>query len=515
MLFETGNLITLAIVLVFFVAYHRLTANNRSLEKVKRLADKLQSEMNEYVAERAEELKHYGIDLDVQQKAAKIALDKLQEAQAAVAEKSQTIGTIAERFREYDQVLARLMEMTGKVDQNLARIHEDENFAEGVNRKLELAKKSLAALERELPLLRETFEQDAQRSLDTFRDGIMDELNNDLRSVRAELDAARDEAQKAQENADQARDSIALEAEKALNSAQQRAGEIEDAAFKTLVESFDAKLSSLGQETGKHVSELRSAIVEFKESWSREAQGMLQDIGARIDSVRSEMSTAVAETTEKLRAAFEKATAEETQIATLVDDAKKKVADTLADLTSLETSLTASMEATKATVEEEFASFGQAFEDHRTRFEENFNAETAGLQTTLAGLRSDLETLKKSSFEGTREKLSGFENEMMQDLTEKKADSFKQLDSWLSEMEKTLNGITDEASIRRKAEETAHLEEFRSHMTKLRDDLHGQLEKMRLNIETIRERISAQNAAAMKELSALEALAESAKVKPS
>ena len=52
------NLITLVIVLVFFFIYHRLTANNRSLEKVKKLAERLQGELGDYVATRAEELKH-------------------------------------------------------------------------------------------------------------------------------------------------------------------------------------------------------------------------------------------------------------------------------------------------------------------------------------------------------------------------------------------------------------------------------------------------------------------------
>jgi hypothetical protein len=163
MLFSIGNLITLGIVLIFFFVYHKLTANNRSLEKVKRLADKLEVQLNDYVGERAEELKHYGIDLDVQQKAAKIALEKLQTAQAAVAEKAEAVGVIAERFKEYDEVLAKLMDMTARVDENLKRVHEEEVFAEGVNRKLDLAKKSLAAIEREMPLLREGFAQDAQK----------------------------------------------------------------------------------------------------------------------------------------------------------------------------------------------------------------------------------------------------------------------------------------------------------------------------------------------------------------
>ena len=58
MLFSIGNLITLVIVLVFFIIYHKLTAHNRSLEKVKKLAERLQAELGSYVETKSEELKH-------------------------------------------------------------------------------------------------------------------------------------------------------------------------------------------------------------------------------------------------------------------------------------------------------------------------------------------------------------------------------------------------------------------------------------------------------------------------
>ena len=86
MLFSLGNLITLAVVIAMFVAYHLLTADNRSLEKLKRLGDKLKAELGSYVESKAEEVKHYGIDLDVQQNAAKVVLEKIQEAQATLDE---------------------------------------------------------------------------------------------------------------------------------------------------------------------------------------------------------------------------------------------------------------------------------------------------------------------------------------------------------------------------------------------------------------------------------------------
>jgi len=462
MLFSIGNLITLVIVLVLFVIYHRLTANNRSLEKVKRLSEKLQNDLGDYVGTRAEELKHYGIDLDVQQKAAKIALEKLQAAQSAVTEKAEAMGAIADRFKEYDEVLAKLMEMTARVDENLSRIHEDETFAEGVNRKLDLAKKSLTAIERELPLLRESFAQDAQRTIETFRDSILNELQDGLANTAAELNAARDEAMAAFSQAQTARALVDEELEKALVTAKERASSVEDEAFATLTNSFDqrlrdlsqstdAQLSQLGKDTAQHVGELRSAIGEFKENWRNEAQAMLSDMTAKLGEAEDIFAKKATEIAELLDKSSEQAKKAESDFILVAAKNKKDVDATLNEIKALEDSLMASMETTKTRIEEEFAGFGQAFEDHRTRFEENFAAETSALGGSLVKLGKDIETLKASAYDSTERKLEGFEDELLSELSDRKSEVFKQLDVWLSEMEKTISGIAEEAGTRKKA----------------------------------------------------------------
>jgi len=542
-----GNLVTLAIVLVFFFAYHRLTANNRSLEKVKKLAEKLQNDLDGYVGSRSEELKHYGIDLDVQQKAAKIALEKLQAAQAAVSEKAEAIGQIADRFKEYDEVLAKLMDMTARVDQNLARIHEDETFAEGVNRKLELAKKGLAAIERELPLLRESFAQDAQRTVDEFRDGVLADLQEGLDATATELHAVRDEATAAFAKAQSAGALVDEELGKALETAKGRAADIEDAAFATLTESFGARLKALedssaaqlaqlGQDTAQRVGELSSAIATFKDDWKNEAEGMLSDMTSKLGEAEAifakkateiaalvDLASAKAEESEgRLAATAEKAetglaeaaaqadsalTSASTQaragLAAAAEEAQGAANATLAKLASLESSLRASMEAASSKVEEEFAQFGQAFEDHRTRFEENFMAETKALSGSLASLRGEIEELKASAYGAAQDKLEGFEDELLSELSEKKGESFRRMDAWLSDMEKTLGGIVAEASARRNAEEARHAEEFKAHLMKVRDELHGQLARMEKDVDAIRESVAEQRAAAAAELEAL------------
>lgn len=391
--------ITLAITIVLFVIYHKLTADNRSLEKVKKFSDRLKADLGDFVTERSEELKHYGIDLDVQQKAAKIALEKLQQAQAAVSEKAETVGTIAARFKEYDEALARLMEMTSRVDANLARIHEDEVFAESVNRKLELAKKGLAAVEQELPLLRETFQQDADRTLASFRDSIMGELQEGLAATNAEMESVRQESMEAFTKAQSARALVEAEFSNALEQARLRAADVQDAAFASLTGDFEGKLSTLsasmaarmaelGRDTADRVGELRRAIEQFKSDWEKEAKDLLADMTSKLGEAEDIFARKATEIAGMLDEAGQKAESVKKDLADTAAAAKAGIGGTVAELQALESSMQAAMETARTRIEDDFAQFGQELEDRRIRFEADFVSELESLQKGLAALQA-------------------------------------------------------------------------------------------------------------------------------
>ncbi|MCX7026064.1 MAG: hypothetical protein NT061_00945 [Spirochaetes bacterium] len=508
------NLITLVIVLVFFFIYHRLTANNRSLEKVKKLAERLEGELGVYVETRAEELKHYGIDLDVQQKAAKIALEKLQASQVTLAEKSEAIGAIAERFKEYDDVLAKLMAMTARVDENLSRVHEEAAFAEGVNRKLDLSKKGLAAIERELPLLRESFAQDAQKTIDGFRDGILQELQGGLDATEAELKAVKDEAMAAFDAAQGARALVNAELEKALETAAQRSASVEDQAFATLKEasearlaqfeaSLDDKLAQADGTTADRLTEMKEAVEAFKKNWESEAQSMLAEMRARLEEADGIFARKAAEIATLLGSSRDKAEEAEISLSKTAQDTKASLDQSLGRIKEAEKSIDQSLETTKMRIEEDFADFGQAFEERRTSFEENFMAETKAMGQSLAALKEEVEGLKTSAYTDVEAKLSGFEDGLLTSLSARKSESFKKLDMWLSDLEKTLSGIAAEASARRESEEGKKLEESRAHLLKVRDELHAQLDRMGRDIDSLKETILEQNQEARKMLNEL------------
>ncbi|HEY9053880.1 MAG TPA: hypothetical protein VIO60_03575 [Rectinemataceae bacterium] len=523
MLFSVGNAITLLIVLLFFLVYHRLTANNRSLEKVKKLADRLQEELSGYVEARAEELKHYGIDLDVQQKAAKIALEKLQSAQAVISEKSETVSKVADRFKEYDEALSRLMDMTAKVDENLARIQEEAVFAEGVNRKLDLSKKQLSALERELPLLREDFSREAKQSLDAFRDGLLDEIGGSLSAARSELAAARDESLRALEAAKTAGALVEAELGKILAAAADRAEDLEDRAFAALKAASEDRIRSVesafaeklqaatvaaesqlaelqasvseriraaAEESAERLSSLDRAMRELESGWKEESGAMLEDMRSRLAEADSIFALKGAEIASAIASAREKAETDKASLAEAARLASEELAATREEAKSILSELGEALEATKTRIQEDFAAFGQEFEDRRTRFEADFASETKSLATSLGALGKAVEALKASAYEGAKAKLEGFEDQLLDELREKKAESFKKLDSWLSDMERTLSGISAQASARRQAEEEKGIQEARAHMLKVRDELNAQLDRMSRDVEAFERSIA-------------------------
>jgi len=172
---------------------------------------------------------------------------------------------------------------------------------------------------------------------------------------------------------------------------------------------------------------------------------------AKLGEAEDMFAKKATEIAELLEKSSEQAKKAESDFILVAAKNKKDVDATLNEIKGLEDSLKASMETTKTRIEEEFAGFGQAFEDHRTRFEENFAAETSALGGSLVKLGKDIETLKASAYENTERKLEGFEDELLSELSNRKSQTFKQLDAWLGEMEKTLSGSAEEAGARKKA----------------------------------------------------------------
>jgi chromosome segregation ATPase len=465
MLFSVGNLVTLAIVVAMFGAYHLLTADNRSLEKLKRLGDKLKDELGSYVESKGEEIKHYGIDLDVQQKAAKVVLEKIQEAQTTIDEKSESITEIANRFKEYDDILAQLMDMTKRVDQNIAHLAEKNNFIEELTRRVESADKKMAVIEKEMPKVKDQFAHDAKQILDGFRDDILDQLHERLTEIVNMFEKSKVDAQSAIERASSLKEQIDRMTETALEVASDRAHNIEDSAYSTLRTHIAANFDELSRQTEERITALSRNLDEFTQS----ADAKLRALAATTESQVSDTDRRLSEA----KAALNAMTADMARI-------QKETA-------AASTALSEKFKAERDSLEEQFAQFGQAFETHRASFEKEFLNEISTLRTTLEEAQTHTDDLKTAAEGNISTALATFEESIAQQLESRRVAMDEQIDSWLSSMDAKMRKVSQDALEQRKTEEARLAQEVNAELKRIKDSLYTQAQKIERDIEAFKD----------------------------
>lgn len=317
-MFDPWNLVTIGIVVVALAAYRILDRDNRSLEKVKKYADRLKDELSAHAEARREDLKAYAIDLDVHQKAAREVLKRVQAVESALNERADAIGSMASRIAEYDKALAELKDMSGRVDENLRIIHEESDYVDGVVKTLKLSKQEMQDLKASIPGIREGIASDAKAMMEELRQAYSAEIKSSLDDSLDAVEALRLKADQSAESvgsmhaaaAQAAEDrykAIAAQLQDAFKRAREEGEKLEDASFQKLrdqIENRGAKLSealetrfdTLRDQAKEKVAETQNLIKTLKADWKRDAQDLLSEAEARAKAGADSMDQRLAAT---------------------------------------------------------------------------------------------------------------------------------------------------------------------------------------------------------------------------
>ncbi len=301
-MFDPWNLVTIGIVVVALAAYRILDRDNRSLEKVKKYADRLKDELSAHAEARREDLKAYAIDLDVHQKAAREVLKRVQSVEVALNERADAIGTIASRIAEYDKALAELKDMSGRVDQNLRIIHEESDFVDSVAKTLKASKQEIQELKASVPGIREGIASDAKAMLTELHNAYsveikssLDDSLNTVESLRLKAEQSADSVGAMHAAAAQAAEdrykTIASQLQDAFKRARDEGEKLEDASFQKLRDQIEARGSKLSEalesrfdtirdQAKEKVAETQALIKHLKSEWKKDAEAILLDAEA-------------------------------------------------------------------------------------------------------------------------------------------------------------------------------------------------------------------------------------------
>jgi chromosome segregation ATPase len=294
--FTVGNLITFAIVALTLFLYRQLDRRNRSLERVRKYADKVMEELEAYAAERGAAVKDFGIALDVERKSAAELMKRLQAlTEQELAEKAKAIARIDDRINAYDASLAELEGMTARVQENLNRLRDESVFVENVGRLTGEAREKLIEMEKDLGSILVRFDRENTEALDHTAANI-------LASVKASVAKLETEAGTLARQAEEHREAVdRIERERAANMA--RDLNIINKALKEAVEKAgtradkmeEAALLKLRDQAQDRVNRLQAQWEEKLKTSQEAVKTRLGEIQERIKTFRDEWKTGQAE----------------------------------------------------------------------------------------------------------------------------------------------------------------------------------------------------------------------------
>ncbi len=176
MLFSIGNIITILIVLIILALYRQLDRNNRSLDKVRRYSDKVTGNIEVFVDQKTQEMKNLAIEIDVHQKTGKEVLKRISAIEEGFSNKAAEIDAINLRITEYDKAINELVGMTGKVDENLKRLHQESEFVDKVGKRLKDAQTRIVQIEKVIPQINEEFAVKNEKEFEKLRIELFSEV---------------------------------------------------------------------------------------------------------------------------------------------------------------------------------------------------------------------------------------------------------------------------------------------------------------------------------------------------
>ncbi len=185
-----GNLITLLVVVIILVIYRQLDRNNRSLEKVKRYADKIKADLDTFVDSKTVDLKNFSVELDVHQKTGKEILKRIAGAEESLKSKAQDIDQMYKRISQYDKALADLVSMTTHVEENLKRLQKESEFVDTVGRRIKESAARIEQLEKQIPQIKDEFGRQNAKDLKVLSGEILKHTKNLVQGMEEEVHAS-------------------------------------------------------------------------------------------------------------------------------------------------------------------------------------------------------------------------------------------------------------------------------------------------------------------------------------
>ena len=534
-LFGPGNLLTIGIALILIIFFRLLDKSNRSLDKVRKYVDRCKEDMSAYIEDKSSIVKDYGIALEVEKKAAAELMRRIQKlTRDELSQKVQALTQIDDRIQGYDASLTELIQMTGRVQENLNRIRDESAFVEGVAKKLgelrekaEAAEYEIGAVSQKLESVELIFEDRNIKALEKAAETVVDGTRSAIQDLETRL--SREEGR-----------IEALFAE-AVEKAGSRADKVEEAALAKLrgqaeerlalvKTSFEEKLKSLQDTVKAGREELQDLVKRTREEWQTEAAAMeeqkdacsadarqfkeewerqMKELTAFMEQQARDAEAAVQDHEQEMRTELRK---HREGWGAMYHDAGLEVAANIEeklegyrraqeelfrqfssvtnDSAKLEKELRRAMKEAEKRVNDDFTRFGKDVREAWKGSTAEFKDDIKSVRTELADVEKGLADIKESATRKIAGKLKTFEDECLADISKRSTAIDRQIIAWESALDSRLEALGSDAETKRKRAETRITDTMKKDYAAMSEKIMADLDSLKARAASFEEKMA-------------------------
>jgi len=524
--FDGGDIMVIFLMIIAFILYRRFDRTGRSLEKVRRYADKSKSDLDAIVREREQGLKDLAVDLEVQEKTNREILARAEAAREEIMSRAEELEGRVERIEVHERALEDLNDLALRVDENLSRLKEESTYVDEVGTRLSDVREKFSGLA----------EKDAARFA-AFRAEILDSFGNDLNHMKTDLaesgrqlalfnetleslNARRDDeiTGKLAEFRDSL-EQVEEEFRERLRKVAEEGSRLEDDAFtalntkitsrsERLEENWTRGMTELKERVSMTAEEIQSSLTDSRtalETWETESSDRLEKISDGFNEIENRLSDTSINLTkdvEELRERLENLVeSKETDLLESVEIRQSEYRKTIEerfgriegfirDMDTVAESLRASQVQVVKDVESSFTEFDSVMAEKRelekAGIEESFNS----LNQEMTDLEHGLDELKSRAYDNVSEKLQVFEDDFFADLKNRDEQMNSALEEWRKNAELEMSELGLKASREREETERRYSQELKQKLTDLQTRVFGQFETFQDQVDGFRESLN-------------------------
>ena len=536
--FDGGDIMVILLMIIAFILYRRFDRTGRSLEKVRRYAEKSKSDLDAIVREREMGLKDLAVDLEVQEKTNREILARAEAAREEIMSRAEELESRVERIEVHERALEDLNDLALRVDENLSRLKDESAYVDDVGRRLSDAREKFSSME----------EKDAERFA-AFREEVLGGFGHNLNQMQSELSEAERQLELFRETLESLnarrdedvtlrltgfRDSLEQveeEFRERLRKVAEEGSRLEDDAFTALNEKIERRserlennwltgMTELKDRVSSTAAEIQDSLTEARnamETWETESTERLENVSGGFSEMErrlSDTSVKLNKDVEELRERVETLVeSKETDLLEAVEirqvEYRKTVEDRfirlegfIRDMDTLAENLENSQKQVIRDVEDSFLAFDTEMAERRDLEKAGVEEAFSSLNQQMADLERGLDELKSRAYDNVSEKLQVFEDDFFADLKNRDEQMKAAFDDWRKNAELELGELGLKASRERDETERRYSTELKQKLTDLQTKVFGQFETFQDQVDGFRESLNGRILGAETELSA-------------